>query len=181
MLSTASSIVGTVLLEPAINKFIGPLIGAENPDLSGLITLLLVMGSAYFVGVIGAFMYSRIMVVISTKTMTAIRNELFEKMEKLPIKYFDTHTHGDLMSRYTNDTDTLREMISNGLPQLITSVLTIVGVFITMVIMSPILTVILVCMLFLMIFIVAKLGSKSGKYFIKQQDSLGKKCYLKSA
>ena len=174
LLSTASSIVGTVLLEPAINKFIGPLIGAENPDLSGLITLLLVMGSAYFVGVIGAFMYSRIMVVISTKTMTAIRNELFEKMEKLPIKYFDTHTHGDLMSRYTNDTDTLREMISNGLPQLITSVLTIVGVFIAMVIMSPILTVILVCMLFLMIFIVAKLGSKSGKYFIKQQDSLGK-------
>ena len=173
-LSTAASIIGTALLQPIIDTVVKPLIGQSDPDLSKFISVMIVMGVVYLIGVLSSFFYTRLLVTISTRTMTAIRDEMFEKMQKLSIKYFDTHTHGDLMSRYTNDTDTLREMISNGLPQLISSILTIIGVFVAMMIMSPILTAVLIVMLIFMLFIVAKLGGKSGKYFIKQQQTLGK-------
>jgi ATP-binding cassette subfamily B protein len=128
----------------------------------------------YLVGVIASYAYNRLMLNISTGTLYKMRVDLFTHMESLPIKYFDTHTHGELMSRYTNDIDTLREMLSHGIPNLFSSALTVAGVFIMMVILSPVLTILVVLMLALMLFVIRKIGGKSAMYFKKQQKEIGK-------
>ncbi|MDO4742614.1 MAG: ABC transporter ATP-binding protein [bacterium] len=145
----------------------------ESGNLSNLIKPLCVMGLIYALGIVSVFTYNRLMLVIAQSILKKIRNETFEHMQKLPICYFDTHSHGDVMSRYTNDTDTLRQMISQSIPQFFSSAITIVTVFIAMVCYSPLLTLVVFASLFIMSMFVKKIGSKSSLYFIRQQKSIG--------
>lgn len=168
-----ASVVGTSLLKPLINQHIVPFIGAQDPDLSGFVSLLTTMGVIFLIGALSTYLFNRLMLNIATGTLYRIRTELFNHMEKLPIKYYDTHTHGELMSRFTNDVDTLREMLSQGIPQLISALISIAGVFVMMIVLSPILTLLVVLMLLVMLKAVKLIGSKSGRYFQKQQAALG--------
>jgi ATP-binding cassette subfamily B multidrug efflux pump len=172
--SSLAGVAGTYFLKPIINNYIVPFIGKDNPDLSGLASILALTGAIYLLGVLSTYTYARLMLNISTGTLRRMRIELFSHMESLPIKYFDTHTHGELMSRYTNDIDTLREMISQSIPNIFSSGLTVIGVFIMMLILSPVLTVLVVLMLFLMLNIIKLLGKKSAAYFQTQQKELGR-------
>ncbi|HWR62395.1 MAG TPA: ABC transporter ATP-binding protein [Clostridia bacterium] len=174
LVSSAAGVAGTYFLKPIINQHIVPFIGHKDPDLSGFISTMSMLGLIYIVGVVATYAYNRLMLNISTGTLYRIRVDLFRHMEELPIKYFDTHTHGELMSRYTNDTDALREMLSQGIPNLFSSFLTVVGVFAMMLILSPVLTVLVVIMLALMLFTIKKIGSKSSMYFRKQQKEIGR-------
>lgn len=171
--SSLSGVAGTYLLKPIINDYIVPFIGHERPDLSAFIGMISVMASIYILGVICSYTYNRLMLTVSTRTMQKIRVDMFKHMQDLPIKYFDTHTHGETMSRFTNDTDTLREMMSQGLPQFVSSFITVSGVFIMMIILSPVLTLLVILMLAIMIFAIKKIGGNSAKYFKKQQKELG--------
>ncbi|MPM11864.1 putative ABC transporter ATP-binding protein [bioreactor metagenome] len=171
--SSLSGVAGTYFLKPIINDYVVPFIGQENPDLTGFLGMIGIMVAVYAFGVICSFTYNRLMLKVSTGTMRKIRVDMFRHLQDLPIKYYDTHTHGETMSRFTNDTDTLREMLSQGLPQFVSSTITVIGVFTMMVILSPILTLLVVFMFSIMIFAVKKIGSKSASYFIKQQKELG--------
>lgn len=168
------SVTGTFFVKTAIDTYIVPLAGQHNPDLSNFITALTVMGCLYLLAVASSFIQNRIMIFITTGTMNNVRINLFKHMQKLPVKYFDMHTHGELMSRFTNDTDTMREMISNALPELIASFITIIAVITGMLIYSPVLTALVFLVIIIMVIFVGKIGSASGKYFVKQQKSLGK-------
>jgi ATP-binding cassette subfamily B multidrug efflux pump len=174
LLSSLSSIAGTYFLKPLINNYIMPLIGKQNPDLSAFLRLVLLMALIYAFGAFSTYGYNRLMLKISTGTLYKIRTDMFRHMQSLPVKFFDTHTHGELMSRYTNDTDALRNMLSQSFVSLVSSSVTVIGVFISMCILSPILTAIVVLMLFVMIFTIRKLGSKSGTFFKEQQMAVGK-------
>jgi len=174
IISSSAAVAGTYFLKPVINDYIVPYIGNKDPDLSGFISILTLMGAIYLTGVLASYLYARIMVNISTGTLKKMRTDLFSHMESLPIKYFDTHTHGELMSRFTNDIDTLREMISQSLPNMFSSALTVIGVFVMMLILSPVLTILVILMLVLMLNIIKLLGKKSGKYFQEQQKELGR-------
>ena len=147
LISSGASIAGTYLLKPALNQYIIPFIGQENPDLSSFIALLLTMVAIYLVGAIAGYANSRIMLSISTGTLLKIRQAMFCHMESLSLRYFDSKSHGETMSLYTNDTDTLRDMLSQSLPQLLSSIITVVGVLTMMVILSPILTLLVVFMI----------------------------------
>ena len=157
-----------------IDDYIVPLIGMQNPVYTELLHAIGTMCSIYFVGVIASYVYSIVMVYISEGTLKIIRDEMFVKMQKLPIKFFDTHTHGDIMSRYTNDTDTLSQLISQSMPQMFSSAVTIITVFIAMLIASIHLTVVVIISLVIMLYITKKIGGNSAKYFIKQQEEVGK-------
>lgn len=175
LLSTLGNVAGTYMLEPIIDDYITPLIGT-NPsgaDFLPLIKMLAFMACIYAVASLSSFAYRRIMLYVSQKTLNEIRGDLFNHMEDLSLKYFDTHTHGELMSRYTNDADTLREALSNGVVQLFSSTISVVSTFIMMLVISPILTIFIVLMLIVMLFCVKKIGGKSAKYFKKQQNALG--------
>ncbi len=171
--SSGAGVAGNYLLSPIIDNYITPYIGHKNPKLSGFISLLCVMAGIYLLGAVCTFLYQRLMLKVSTTTLYRIRTDLFNKMESLPIRYFDKHTHGDLMSLYTNDTDALREMLSTSVVQFINSAITVTGVFTAMLIYSWRLTIIVVVMLALMIFVVGFIGQKSGKGFKEQQQALG--------
>ena len=171
--SAAASIAGTYFLKPLINNYILPFIGQQNPDLSEFITALSVMGLIYLLGAAASYTSSRIMLVISTGALFKIRTELFNKMQALPIGFFDTHTHGELMSRFTSDTDTLRDLLSSSLTQFISSFITVTGVFTMMIILSPMLTMLVMVMVAVMIFAVGTIGGKSGMYFRQQQQAIG--------
>lgn len=174
IVSAAANVAGTYFLKPIINEYIVPFIGHKNPDLSGFISILSLMGFIYILGVASTYAQSRLMLNISSGTLYRIRVDLFTHMESLPIKYFDNHTHGELMSRYTNDIDTLRQMISNGIPNLFSSALSVTGVFIMMLVLSPVLTILVVLMLVLMLFVIKNIGGKSKIFFKKQQKEIGK-------
>ncbi len=171
--SSLASIIGTYMLKPILDSCIVPLIGKEDPDLSKLVTMLLIMGCIYLLGTLSAWVYSRIMVGITTKTLYKIRVDMFRKMESLPIKFFDTHTHGEIMSRYTNDTDAVREMLSNSVANFISSAITVTGVFVCMIILSWQLTIIVLVMLAIILLVIGKIGGKSGSYFKEQQKAIG--------
>ncbi len=174
-ISAGAQIIGTSFLKSIIDEYIRPLASNYNTELlQGFINTLLLMGGIYLLGIIFAYLYSRIMVSVSTKTLYKIRAELFTKMETFPIKYFDTHTHGDLMSRFTNDTDTIREMLSNSVANFIYSAITVTGVFIMMLLFSWQLTIVVIVMLFVMLKVIKTVGGKSGMYFKAQQVELGK-------
>lgn len=173
VLSSLSSVIGTYFLKPIVNDYIVPYIGNEHPDLSGLVSMLMMMGAIYLIGVVANYLSSRLMINVSTGTLRKIRVDMFTHMQALPIKYFDTHTHGEIMSRYTNDVDTLREMISMSIPQLVTSIITIVGVFVMMLVLSWRLMILVVLQLIIMFFLIKKIGGNSANYFIKQQRELG--------
>lgn len=172
--SVAANIAGTYMLRPIINKYIIPWIGNENPDFTGLIGQLAVMAAVYTIGILGTFMYNRLMINVSTGTLTRLRLEMFTKMQTLPISYFDGRTHGEIMSTYTNDTDVMREMISQGLPSFISSAVRIVGVFTMMIVLNPILTGIAILMLVIMMLITKAIAGRSGRFFKARQDSVGK-------
>jgi len=172
--ASAAGVVGNSLIAPIIDDYITPFIGKENPEFSGLIKILCVMIAVYAVGALATFIFQRVMLIVSTTTLYRIRTDLFNKMESLPIRYFDNHTHGELMSLYTNDTDALREMLSNSIAQFITSAITIIGVFTAMLIYSWLLTIIVVLVLFLMFFVIGFIGKRSGEGFKAQQQALGK-------
>ncbi len=175
IISSGAGVAGTYFLKPIINDYIIPLIGknSQEIDLGHFIRIITVLSSIYLVGASATYVYSRTMVKISNGALNSIRKDLFNSMQDLPIKYFDTHTHGELMSRYTSDVDTLREAITNGFTQLITSAITVVGTFIMMLVLSPVLTILIIVMLIVMFAIIKKIGSKSANYFKKQQKAVG--------
>lgn len=174
LVSVAANIAGTYMLAPIINVYIIPWIGNENPDFTGLIGQLAVMAAVFTIGILGTFMYNRLMINVSTGTLLKLRLEMFTKMQTLPISYFDKRTHGEIMSTYTNDTDVMREMISQGLPSFISSAVRIVGVFTMMIVLNPILTGIAILMLVIMMLITKAIAGRSGRFFKARQDSVGK-------
>lgn len=172
ILSSVAGVAGSALLTPLVNNIDDGLNGDWNK--AKFITILVGMAVVYAVGALSSLMYQRMMMKISTTTLMRIRNDLFNKMESLPIKYFDKHTHGELMSLYTNDTDTLREMLSNSIAQFIGSAITIVGVLVLMLLYSWILTIIVLIMLVVIVNVIGFIGKRSSKGFIAQQKALGK-------
>lgn len=174
IVSAISGVCGTLFIKILVDDYITPLVQVQNPVYIGLLKAILIMGAIYFIGIIANFLYSRIMVSISQGVLKKIRDEMFKKMQKLPIKYFDTHTHGDIMSHYTNDTDTLEQMISQSIPQLFSSLITIGAVFVAMLVSNMYLALTVVISVFFILIISKKITAKSGKYFIEQQRALGK-------
>lgn len=168
-----ANVQGTLFMQTLIDSYITPLIGNADPDFSGLAHAIARVACFYAIGALSSYSYNRIMINVSQGTMRNIRNEMFRKMESLPIKYFDTHAHGDIMSCYTNDIDTLRQMISQSLPQCLNSAITIVSVFVSMLVLSIPLTVVTLIMVSLMLFVTKKATGLSGRYFIAQQKALG--------
>ncbi|NLC47473.1 MAG: ABC transporter ATP-binding protein [Firmicutes bacterium] len=171
--SSAAPVAGTYLLKPLINTIL-ELLKVPNPDLSGFISLLLLLSAIYLGGVLCTYLYNRLMLDISTGILRKIRIDMFTHMQNLPLQFFDKHTHGEIMSRYINDVDTLREMLARGIPNLISSAFTVTSVFIMMLVLSPLLTVLVLGMLAVMLATVSRIGRKSANYFIKQQRALGK-------
>ena len=174
LVSSLANIIGTMFMKNLIDDYIAPLLKDSNPNFGPLLKALIIMGAMYYFGALCTWAFNRIMVNVTQGTLRNIRNDLFKHMEKLPIKYYDTHAHGDIMSIYTNDTDTLRQMISQGIPQIIASGITVFGVFVSMIILSIPLTIITLIMVVIMLFVTKKIATQSGTYFVKQQRSLGK-------
>ena len=172
IISSIASISVSLSLKFLLDDFIIPLIGQESPDFSELYMALGVLGTIFLAGVISTFVYTRLMVTTGQGVLKQVRDDMFEHMQKLPIRYFDQNTNGSIMSLYTNDTDTLRQMINQSIPQVLMSSITIVVTFISMVALSPILTVLAVIMIFLLIFVAKTIGGNSGKYFLKQQIAI---------
>ena len=173
---SGAQVLGNYYLKPIINDYIAPMIGVapENRVYSGLIAMLVQLAIIYLVGVFSGYAYKYIMMVLSNRALNEMRKDLFNKMQELPIKYYDTNAHGDIMSRYTNDIDTIREAMSEGFTAIVSSSVSIVGNFTMMIILSPSLTLFIVIMSCLMVFVVKKFGGISRKYFIKQQQAVGK-------
>ena len=174
VVSALANVQASLFLKSLIDDYIVPMTQQAAPDFGPLTAALLRVGCIYAVGVLAAWLNARIMVNVTQGTLRNLRTQLFTHMESLPIKYFDQHPHGDIMSVYTNDVDTLRQMLSQSIPQLVSSSITIVSVFASMVMMSWQLTVVTMCMVALMLFCSKKITSMSGKYFIAQQRDLGK-------
>lgn len=173
IVSVAAGIQGTMFMKTLIDGFITPLIGSVSPDYSMLLHEILRVAIFYGVGIVANFVQQKLMAYTTQGVMRSIRDDMFIHMETLPIKYFDTHSHGDIMSMYTNDVDTLRQMVSQSIPQLINSAITIVGVLASMIILSPLLTAISLVMIAIMLFVTKKVSSLSGKNFIAQQRDIG--------
>ena len=171
--SAIANVASSMFIKTLIDSYIEPLIGSANPDFSGLLSAILMMATIFIIGILSTLFYTRMMVNISQGVLKEIRVEMFSKMQSLPIRYFDTHTHGDIMSHYTNDTDTLRQMLSQSVPQFCSATITIVAVFCAMVYTSVWMTLFVLLFLAIMLFVSSKIGGKSGTYFIKQQQSLG--------
>ena len=172
LLSSIASISVSLSLKFLIDDFISPLIGQKDPNFAELYRALAVLGSIFLMGVIATFTYTRLMVYIGQGVLKKVRDDMFQHMQTLPIRYFDQNTNGSIMSLYTNDTDTLRQMISQSIPQALMSFFTIIVTFISMLILSPLLTILAVLIIGLMIFVTKKIGGNSGKYFVRQQKSL---------
>ena len=172
LISSIASISVSLSLRFLLDDYIIPLIGQQDPDYTELYMALTVLGTIFLCGVIATFVYSRLMVTIGQGVLKRVRDEMFEHMQKLPIRYFDQNTNGSIMSLYTNDTDTLRQMINQSIPQVLMSVLTIIVTFISMLVLSPLLTILAVLMIVLMFFVSRFITGNSGKYFIRQQIDL---------
>ena len=172
VISSITSVLGLVSLKTLIDEYITPLIGTENPDFTGLVSFVAKIGILFGIGIVTTYVYNRLMAIIAQSVLRDIRNEMFDKMQSLPIKYFDTHTHGEVMSYYTNDTDALRQMISQSLPNLISSSVTIVSTVISMIALSPILSLFTFAFSAFTILVTKTIASKSSKFFISQQNSL---------
>lgn len=163
----------SLYLQTLIDSYITPLLQAATPDFAPLFRSILIMGCIYAVGILSCLFYNRTMVSIAQGTLKRIRDEMFEHMQTLPIRYFDTHTHGDIMSHYTNDTDTLRQMLAQSIPQMFSSLITIISVFFAMLFTSWQLTIFVLCFVFIMLQVTGRVAGKSGYYFIRQQKALG--------
>ncbi len=172
LISTVASVASALFLQVLIDDYITPLMHAASPDFTGLLQVILLMAGIYIVGTIATFSYSWIMVTVSQGVQKRIRDEMFAKMQALPIRYFDTHTYGNVMSHYTNDTDALRQMLSQSLPAVISSAVMIIAVFVAMLFMSIPLTILVVAMVLLMFLATIKIGGRSGTYFGRQQKAI---------
>ena len=172
--SAIAGIIGSMFLKVLIDSYISPLLLEANPVFSGLLKAISIMAGIYVIGIISTYFYNVTMVVIAQGVLKKIRDEMFAHMQALPIKYFDTHTHGDIMSYYTNDADTLRQMISQSIPQVLSSIITIVTVVVAMIATSIHLTVLVLIFVTFMLYTTKKIAGKSGTYFVKQQESIGK-------
>ena len=172
LMTSVSTIAVSLSLRFLLDDFILPLVGQQDPNFSELYKAMAVLACIFILGVIASFVYNRMMVIIGQGVLKKVRDEMFEHMQTLPIRYFDQNTNGSIMSLYTNDTDTLRQMINQSIPQVLMSSFTIVVTFISMVALSPILTVLAVLVILLMILVARFVGGNSGKYFIRQQIDL---------
>ncbi len=173
LLNSYAMVQGNLFLETLIDEHILPLTQVQNPNFSGMLAAILKMAAIYLIGVVAAFAYNRLMVVVSQATQKQIRDELFSHMQRLPLRYFDTHTHGDLMSRYTNDIDTLRQLLSQSIPQFLSSAVSLLFVFIAMLSVSIPLTGLVVIMVFVISKVAGRVGGSSARYFMQQQEVLG--------
>ena len=173
LLSALAGVAGTYMLRPILNEYIVPFAATGSAELGGFAAMIAALLAIYALGALASYMYSRLMLTISTGALSSIRKDLFNHMEDLPIRYFDTHTHGELMSRYTNDTDTLRELLSQGLPQTFSSLITVLATMVMMIVLSPVLMLIVIASLLLILFLIKTIGGKSKKYFAGQQKSVG--------
>ncbi len=174
VLAALTNLKGLTFMEVLIDDYITPMIGSENPDFGGLFLALAQLAGYFAVGILCVYLYNRIMVNVTQGTMRNLRTALFNRMEALPIKYFDTHAHGDIMSVYTNDVDTLRQLISQSIPQTVNSAVTIVSVFWGMITNNIPLTLLSLFMVGIMLFTTKRIGKKSGYYFGAQQKDLGR-------
>ena len=174
IISSIANVAGSLFLQVLIDDYITPLLGMENPVFTGLLKAIGIMVCIYVSGILTSYLYNRIMVNISQGVLKTIRDEMFSKMQALPIKYFDTHTHGDIMSHYTNDTDTLRQMISQSLPHIISASISIIAILCGLLYLSPFLTIFVVIFSIITVVITKQIAGKSSKYYIDQQTSLGK-------
>ncbi len=172
--SVLANVQGTMFIQHLIDDYIEPMLLADRPDFGPLAAAITRVAVFYLIGVAAAYAWNRIMINVTQGTLRNVRNDLFSHMETLPIKYFDTHSHGDIMSTYTNDTDTLRQMISQSMPQVFNSFITIVSVFVSMVILSIPLTIVTLLMIGVMLAVTKKVAGLSGRYFLEQQKNLGK-------
>mgnify|MGYP000069121019 CR=1 FL=1 len=167
------NVQGTWFIKALIDGYVKPLLLADQPDFSGLLHAITRVGGFYLLGVVAVFIQNRVMVYVTQGTLMHLRNEMFVHMETLPVRYFDEHPHGDIMSMYTNDIDTLRQMISQSMPQFLNSAVTIVSVFISMVMLSIPLTLVTMVMVVIVLFSTKKATGLSGRYFVQQQKDLG--------
>ncbi len=174
IISVLANLQGTMFIQVLIDDYIVPLIKSENPDFSMLKNKIFSVAAFYAVGVIATFTYGRIMVYVTQGFMMHLRNDMFTHMERLPIRYFDSHQHGDIMSMYTNDIDTLRQMVSQSIPQLFSSTINIIGVLVCMIILNIPLTLLTLLMVFGMLAVTKRISKMSGKYFMAQQKDIGK-------
>jgi ATP-binding cassette subfamily B multidrug efflux pump len=172
LISAIASAASSMFLENLIDDFILPLLGTSNPVYTSLIHVLAIMAVIYLAGTLGTLVYNRLAVTVAQGALKSIRDDMFTKMQKLPIRFFDTHSHGEIMSLYTNDTDTLRQMIAQSLPQFISSAFTMVAVFCCMLYISVWLTLVTVVLLFFIIKAIGVVSNKGGKYFTAQQKSI---------
>ena len=173
LLSAGATASAALFLQVLIDRYIMPLLAQSTPVFSGLLRVLIFMAAIYGTGVLCSWIYNRLMIKVAQRTLKRIRDEMFSKMQRFPLRYFDTHTHGDIMSRYTNDTDTLRQMITQSMPQLVSSMCTIVTVFFAMLYQSVYLTIIVVASIFSILKVIKFVAKKSGFYFVRQQETLG--------
>ena len=173
VITAAATVIGATFPQTLVDDYITPMLKSGSRDFSGLASQIVRLACIMAVGVITAFTYNRIMVNVSQGTMRRLRDDLFARMESLPIKYFDTHAHGDIMSVYTNDVDTLRQLLSQSIPQVINSVITMAATLITMIVLNPALTVISILTAALMFLVTSNSSKLSAKYYVRQQMDLG--------
>mgnify|MGYP005758655837 CR=1 FL=1 len=173
LISAVATVTAATFPQTLVDDYITPMLNGATQDFSGLWSQIVRIIGVMAVGVVAAFAYNRIMVTVSQGTMRRLRNDLFQKMESLPIKYFDTHAHGDIMSVYTNDVDTLRQLLSQSIPQIINSTITMAATLVTMILLNPVLTIIPVLTAVLMLTVTSNFSKLSGKYYIQQQQNLG--------
>ena len=171
-ITVLASVQGTWFMQTLIDGYILPLIGQADPDFSGLLHAIMRVSIFYLIGALASYIYTRIMVNVSQGTLKNLRDDMFTHMEELPIRYFDTHYHGDIMSTYTNDIDTLRQMISQSMPQFLNSIISIVSVFISMLLLNIPLTLVTLVMVGVTLFATKKIGALSARYFIAQQKDI---------
>ena len=173
VISSLVGVAGIQFLKILIDDYITPLIGNVNPDYSSLLTAVIVMGVIYVVGIVATYIYNRLMINISQGILNKIRLQMFEHMQTLPIGYFDSHPHGETMSTYTNDVDTLRQCISQSIPQVFSCVISMISILISMIATNIYLTLVVLAMVVIMLFVARFFGKKSSEYFIKQQKDIG--------
>ena len=173
VISSLASVSSSLFLQTLIDDYISPLLLEATPNFSGLARAIFAMMAIYALGIFATLFYNRTMVVIAQGVLKKIRDEMFAHMQKLPIRYFDTHAHGDIMSHYTNDADTLRQMLAQSIPQMFASAITIISVIFAMLSLSVWMTAFVLFFVFCMLQVTKFIASRSGKYFIKQQVSLG--------
>ncbi len=172
LISALASVAGTMFIKTLLTDYVNPLIGTENPDFSNVITAICYMAGIYAAGMLSALVYNQLMIIISQNTMRSIRNDMFIKMQKLPVKYFDRKNNGDIMSYFSNDTDTMMQLLSQGIPQLINLITTLIAVVVSMFILSPILAACTLVYGGIMLFVAQFIGKRSVKYFAGQQKAI---------